>query len=406
MRSLVVTRFSPFPPTAGVPLRVAANLAALARLGPVDVVIIGDRPIGPVPSHVDRVETFDIPAQGRVAAMARRFGLRHRLASELHLSSVEGAIERLGVGPGLIVLEEVWMAPYVDVARRTGRDLVYDSHNVETVLRRQIASIGPSGPLRHLRRAMIGAQVRRLEQTLVECADQTWVCSANDRRALGALFTATADVRVVPNAADTERLRAEVEAASDPPTAVGPDDQAIIFLGDLRYAPNEDGALLLLNDVMPLVERQLPDARAVFVGRRPTDRLIAAARAHNGATVTGEVDSVVPYLAHGKVLAVTLRIGGGTRLKIVEAMAAGLPIVTTTKGLEGIDAAHEEHVLIADEPEQIADAIVRVLADPDAAAGMAERARRLVELSYSWASVARLVDDATAGLACRSAMPA
>ena len=389
MRSLVVTRLSPFPPNAGVPLRVAGNLAGLARLGPVDVIIIGDRPAGPIPAHIDTVETFEARPAGRLGALTARIGPRHPLAASLHTAEVEAAIERLGAGPGLVVLDEVWLAPYLPAARRTGRHVVYDSHNVETVLRPQIVAVGRAGPARRARRAMIAAQVRRLERRLVTGTDQVWVCSEADRSALVGLFGRAEHLRVVPNAVDTDSIRAEIAGARQDAGPPGP-APSVVFLGDLGYTPNEDGALFLLQDVLPLVRQRLPSVHPLLVGRRPTDRLVEAARAA-GATVTGEVDSVMPYLAAGGVLAVTLRIGGGTRLKILEAMAAGLPIVTTSKGLEGIDAVDGEHLRIADEPEAIAEAIAEVLGDRQRAGQLTDRASTLVDRHYSWAAVAELI---------------
>lgn len=402
-RSLVVTRLSPFPPNAGVPLRVAANLAGLAERGPVDVIIIGDEPTGEIPSYIDSVETFPMAAPKRLTELVGRFGPRHPLATSLHSAEVEGAIERLGAGPGLIVLDEVWLAPYLDAARRTGRHVIYDSHNVETVLRREIASVGEVGRVRRIRREIITAQVKRLERQLVTGTDQVWVCSEDDRVALNQLFGPVSHLRVVPNGVDTTALRARVQSDLVAPPQVASDEPSIIFLGDLAYTPNEDGALYLLNEVMPEVAEALPTASAVFVGRRPTERLITAAEASGYAVVTGEVDAVEPYLAHGDLLAVTLRVGGGTRLKILEAMAAGLPIVTTSKGLEGIDARHGEHLLIADDPSSIAGAIVEILGDPDRGRRLATNAWELVDRCYSWQAIAGLIGEATAQLTGGSA---
>jgi glycosyltransferase involved in cell wall biosynthesis len=326
-----------------------------------------------------------------------KFGPRHPLADELHSPEVEAAIERLGTGPGLVVLDEVWMAPYIDAARRTGRQLVYDSHNVETVLRRQIVSVGNVGLARKVRREMITAQVKRLERRLVTETDQVWVCSEDDRVALDQLFGPLSHIRVVPNGVDTSTVTAEAGAMPVPPQ-LEYRPPSIIFLGDLAYTPNEDGALYLLDEVLPAMDLGRGEAQVVLVGRRPTNRLKAAAAARENVEVTGEVDEVVPYLVHGDVLAVTLRVGGGTRLKILEAMAAGLPIVTTSKGLEGIDAEHGTHVLIADDPAALAAAITEILTDPALGAGLVEQARELVDRCYSWNAIARLIADATADL--------
>lgn len=398
MRSLVVTRLSPFPPNAGVPLRVAGNLAGLAELGPVDVIIIGDRPSGDIPDHINSVETFDVPERTGIGAMLERFGPRHPLAASLHTPEVEAAIERLGTGPGLIVLDEVWLAPYLDAAGRTDRKIIYDSHNVETVLRRQIASVGKVSGIRRIRREIIAAQVKRLERALISRSDQVWVCSADDRAALDRLFGPVDHLRVVPNGVDTTSIRASVADGPAVPPQLTSGRPSIIFLGDLAYTPNEDGALFLLDEVLPEIERATPSAEVVLVGRKPTERLKRAAAGRVNVIVTGEVDQVFPYLAHGDLLAVTLRVGGGTRLKILEAMAAGLPIVTTSKGLEGIDAEHGEHLMIADDPPAIAAAITEILTDPDRARQLTERAWDLVDQHYSWSAIGRLIADAAAEL--------
>ncbi len=401
-RSLVVTRLSPFPPTAGVPLRVAAYLRGLAELGPVDVIIVGDTPSGQIPDHIDRVETY--PAEpSLLAPITSRVGPRHPLAARLHSRDVEAAIQRLGAGPGVVVLAEVWMAPYLNAARSTGRPVVYDSHNVETVLRHQIASVGRVDVARRIRRSMITAQVRRLEARMIAETDQAWVCSNDDEDALSRLFRPAAEIRVVPNAVDATSIAADVDAGVDPVPPVGGETPTVVFLGDLGYTPNEDGARHLIDDVMPRIREAVPTALAVLVGRRPTEALRRAA-GEAGAVITGEVASVLPYLAHGSLLAVTLRIGGGTRLKILEAMAAGIPIVTTSKGLEGIDALDGLHLRVADGSEAFAAAAVDVLTNPAAAADLAHNARALVHEHYSWEATGRRVRAAATVLGHPSAV--
>jgi glycosyltransferase involved in cell wall biosynthesis len=141
------------------------------------------------------------------------------------------------------------------------------------------------------------------------------------------------------------------------------------------------------------VRRRVPDARVTIVGKNPPPEVLALAQQEANVEVAGNVRDVVPYFRGAHVLAVPLEAGGGTRLKILEAFAAGLPVVSTPVGCEGIDGVHEEHLLVADRP-QFADAIVRSLLDPAAAGERAGRAQQLAEECYDWSAVGRRAVDA------------
>jgi glycosyltransferase involved in cell wall biosynthesis len=129
------------------------------------------------------------------------------------------------------------------------------------------------------------------------------------------------------------------------------------------------------------------------VGKNPPPEVLALAHSQPHVEVAGNVRDVVPYFRSAHVLAVPLEAGGGTRLKILEAFAAGLPVVSTPVGCEGIDGVHDQHLLVADRPA-FADAIVQVLLDPAAAHERADRAQQLVQQGYDWSAVGRRALDA------------
>jgi glycosyltransferase involved in cell wall biosynthesis len=162
------------------------------------------------------------------------------------------------------------------------------------------------------------------------------------------------------------------------------DPRRILFLGSLDYRPNQDAVATLLDRVFPAVRAQVPDARLVLVGRRPPSDLAARASRADGVELHADVPDVGPYLTGSGVLAVPLRIGGGSRLKILEAMAVGLPVISTRVGAEGLDARGGEHFTAADDPEAMADALVAVIRDPGPARAMAEKARALTWERYDW----------------------
>jgi glycosyltransferase involved in cell wall biosynthesis len=150
----------------------------------------------------------------------------------------------------------------------------------------------------------------------------------------------------------------------------------------MGFDPNVHAAHLLVDTILPRVRRSNPEVTLWLVGRRPDPSVLRLARP--GVVVTGEVPDMLPYLHKATVYVAPLRTGAGTRTKLLEAMAAGLPIVTTRIGLEGIDAEDGREVIVADEPESMADAVVRLLRQPWQRHDMGGAARRLAEKRYDW----------------------
>jgi glycosyltransferase involved in cell wall biosynthesis len=163
----------------------------------------------------------------------------------------------------------------------------------------------------------------------------------------------------------------------------------LVFLGSMDWMPNIDGVQWFVNEVLPLIRRRRPDCSVAIVGRRPGAEIRRLADKDNRIEVTGTVADVRPYLWSARVSIVPLRIGGGTRLKIYEAMAARIPIVSTMVGAEGLDVRPGENILIADSPQEFADRCLLLLDDTETRERMAEAAWEMVESCYSWEVVSR-----------------
>jgi polysaccharide biosynthesis protein PslH len=155
--------------------------------------------------------------------------------------------------------------------------------------------------------------------------------------------------------------------------------------------PNEDGVTYFVEKILPLVCREVPGAAFWAVGRRPPRRVQALASGN--VVVTGAVDDIRPYLGKAAVCVVPLRSGSGTRIKIFEAMAMGKAVVSTTMGAEGLPVRHGENIILADDPADFAQHVVRLFRDPARRAELGRAARQLVEQSYSWSSVAVTFDQ-------------
>ena len=165
-----------------------------------------------------------------------------------------------------------------------------------------------------------------------------------------------------------------------------------------KMPPNANAAHFLATAVLPAVRQEIPDARLVIVGRDPGPDVLALARAGTGVEVAANVSDVTPFYRDANVLAVPLQSGGGTRLKILEAFAAGVPVVSTPVGCEGIDAINGRHLAIADRGD-FATAVVRVLKTPQLASTLAQRARMLVRQQYDWSVVGAVACQAVANAA-------
>lgn len=198
----------------------------------------------------------------------------------------------------------------------------------------------------------------------------------------------SANVLVVPNGVDCAAVRPGPFRDGGPPV--------LLFTGDMSFDPNVDAALLLASRIFPEVRRRFPDAELRLAGRNPDSRIVALRGP--GITVTGEVADMLPHLHAATVFVAPHTTGAGTRTKLLEAMAAGLPIVTTRIGIEGTEAIHDREVLIADEPAATVAAVVRLLADPAERRRLAAAARRLAEERYDWPRCLAPLEHLFAGL--------
>jgi glycosyltransferase involved in cell wall biosynthesis len=249
--------------------------------------------------------------------------------------------------------------------------LVLDEHNVEY----EVFERMHEGERSRVRRSFY-----RWEAARVRSHEQGWW-----RRAAGCVVTSDREadilrhcapntpVAVVPNGVDLELFR---------PSAAETEPFTVMFNGVLDYRPNLDAALYLIDEIWPLIRKRCPLAQLLVVGRgSPGDQRRLQ---RDGVLVTGEVPDVRPYLERAAVVLVPVRMGGGTRLKVVEGLAMGKAMVSTTLGCEGIAVRSGEHLLVADTPLDFAVAVASLLEDPVAARALGHAGRALMEEAYSW----------------------
>lgn len=255
------------------------------------------------------------------------------------------------------------------------------AHNIEASIWRRYLE-NETNPLK---RAYIALQFRKVERFERSCF--LWAAGATavsrDEADTIARFGVPYPVAVIDNGVDTEYFR---------PGGVSPDPDTLVFTGSMDWRPNQDAVAYFADDVFPRIRAERPGANVYVVGRNPPIQ-IRELGLRDGITVTGTVDDVRPYIERAGVYIVPLRIGGGSRLKILEAMAMSKVVVSTSVGAEGLEVIDGEHLLIRDGSEALARQILECMANLPTYESLGRRGRRLVEQRYRWEELGRRYNE-------------
>lgn len=285
-----------------------------------------------------------------------------------------------------------FLHPSVNIPVSLSCPVVLFQHNVEAMIWRRHYDV-QSQPIK---RAYFRHQWRRMwayECNACRRFDYVVAVSKSDRDVMAREY-GLENIAHVPTGVDTGYFRPSGRVKEEP--------AHIVFTGSMDWLPNDDGMWFFVREILPLIRLALPQVKLTIVGRKPFPRIEALSKEDPAITVTGRVDDVRPYIESASVYVVPLRIGGGTRLKIFEAMAMEKPIVSTTIGAEGLPVTDGRDVLIADTPQTFASAVLRVLNDASFARWLGTNAATKVRNEYAWDRVA----DCFVGLcerACKAA---
>ena len=252
------------------------------------------------------------------------------------------------------------------------------SHNVETVIWRRHYEVARN-PLWKTLSWREWKRMKAAERRYLQKADHVVAVSENDRDAF-ARFLDPQKLTVTQTGADTEFFQPSEEKEMP---------NSLVFTGSMDWLPNEDAILYFADEILPIIRRQVPDVTLCVVGRKPSRRLQDLTSRVPNIQLTGWVEDVRPYVAQRAVCIVPLRVGGGTRLKIFEAMSMAKAIVSTSIGAEGLPVTNGEHILLADDPASFAESTVRLLGNASRRTQIGQAARHLVQENYSWATVSK-----------------
>jgi glycosyltransferase involved in cell wall biosynthesis len=342
-----------------------------------------------------RIEVIEPPPRtlrGRLRDMVvtSKPDMALRLASDVYAERLADRMSKEAFD--VVHVEGIEMAPYIGSIREGGTNplIVFDDHNCEYLLQKRAFLTDLRIPARWPGAAYSFVQwlrLRRYEARACRRADRAIAVSDADAAALRRLVPGVR-VTVAPNGVDTQAYR-----PGNPNIKSQMPRSSLVFTGTMDFRPNVDAVLWFVREVLPRVRAKVPGAHFCAVGQRPHRRLIPL-QGNPAVTMTGFVEDTRPYITDAAVYVVPLRMGGGTRFKILEAMAMGKPVVSTRLGAEGFPVTHEKELLLADDPEDFAAAVVSLLNSPERREALGRAGRAFVEARYDWRAIVPLVEAA------------
>ena len=398
MRILCLSPWFPYPLDTGSRIRVYHQLRAMSERHQVTLLTLD--PQGWAPAEIKAVEPMcehvtlvprDPFQRGRLRTTTRFFSLKPivntpfpEMSYLVHQFHSEQPFD-------IVVASTTVMAHYALGLPRIPRML--EEHNSFTRWREE-RYMEQTSPLQRLRCWISWRKTMRYESRLFSLFDLVTMVSEQDARVTRRLLHhGGPPVSVIPNGVDCEYNRFGLRKALP---------NTLIFNGALTYSANYRAMQYFLSRIYPMIRQQAPDVTLTITGCTK-DVDLASLQLDDSVQLTGYVDDVRPLVASASACIVPIRDGGGTRLKILEAMALGTPVVATSKGAEGLEVKSSKDILIADDPETFAASVIRLLADPSLRQWLTPNARHLVEQRYDWTQIGqrfvRLTEDVARGAA-------
>jgi sugar transferase (PEP-CTERM/EpsH1 system associated) len=388
MEILLVLRQPLFPPDTGGKVRSLNIFSRLAKRASIDAVSFADRAreaegiwnmrqIFRSYSAVPWEEATKGSTRFYCEILANQIGSLPYTLTKCNRPELRKAVEALTSQNSYDVILCDFLHTAVPLLAIPHRPKVIFEHNVEFQLRKRRWELEPHW----LRRSILGNEWRKTraaEANVCRSFDHVACVSSDDAQTLRSEFGIDS-VSVLPTGVDTDYFR---------PSGGGSQKGQMIFVGSMDWDPNEDGVIWFLEEVYPRIRGAMPEAGFSIVGRSPSARLRRIAEANPGVVVTGRVADVRPYLAAAEIVVVPLRVGGGTRIKIPEAMAMAKPVVSTSIGAEGLPFQDGQELCIADQPEEFAQAVLRLHGSDALRDSISKAARAAVVERHGWDRVA------------------
>ncbi len=383
MRVLFLSRWFPYPPDNGAKIRIFNLVKGLAAQHAVHLISfasesVSDERMNGMRRYCQLVEAVQYrsfrPSSWK--ALQGFFSPRPRSVEDTFSSEMQARVDRASRATpfDILIASEIDMAAYAVGLPISVK--IFEEVEVTTIYE-QFAKADSLG--RKLRGGLTWWKLSRYLANLLQTFDGCTVVSEIEGKRLQQVSPGYRSIGVVPNGVDVDALRFE---------AVTPELDTLIYNGSLTYSANFDAVEHFLQEIYPRILVERSNVKFLVTGKLEgvsVERLPC----YPGVTFTGYLDDVRPTLARSWASVAPLRLGGGTRLKILEAMALGTPVIATRKGAEGLEVVPDRDLLIADDPVEFAAQTLRLLGDADLRQRLSRSARRLVETQYDWATISQ-----------------
>lgn len=387
MKILHIFPYSPIPPTFGGALRVYNLIKQMSKYNQVTLLTFGDENIKQVLKNnfsntVNEIHTCYIPKYRRKKRLVQLYSLLRNQSSFsliVYHKQMQRIIDKLTSDNkyDIVQFEFPHMANY-----RINSDAIkiLDAHNVEHLIYYHQWQYTNS----KLRKFFYKREYKKLfhdEISACKNQDALLVTSQNDASTFDK-FIPEIPKYLIPNGVDTEYFH---------PTEENHEQYSLVFTGALSYIPNSDGAIYFIEQILPHIQKIYPDIKIYIVGKNPPNNLLE--KSSKNVIITGYVEDVRPYVWKSAIFVVPLRMGSGTRLKILEALAMKKPVVTTSVGAEGLDVINGETVLIADDPKDFAEKVINLIKDNQLQQKLVSNGYELAKNVYDWIVIGEKLNE-------------
>lgn len=380
MKILILSPFFPYPPDSGAKIRTYNIIRSLQGHN-ITLLTFSDHKaafwLEELNKYCSAVYIYPWPKISFNRIFLNYFSLKPFLAVRFFNLNLFNKLKEIGNDFDLAIFESLLMAEYESALTKPCK--VLDELNLEFV--RAHRRINNTSIIKKIYYYMIFYRLKRYELKIIRNFDFILVCSDHDQSLLEK-YQPHKKIAVVPNVVDPDYFYPNERMARS---------NKILFVGTMWYEPNADAIKFFIHQVFPLIKREINDVELLIIGDGATKEVLKYSR-DPAIKIVNYVDDIRPYFEESKVLIAPIRMGSGTRLKILTAMAMNLPVVSTTIGCEGLDVENGVNVIIADETLEMKESLIKILKDKDLRQRLGQKGRELVEKRYSINSLRGLLN--------------
>jgi len=352
MRILAVTNQSPFPVNNGQRVRTSLFLEAMKVSNEIDLVIY-DYQDEPLPDWFNQIYLFSNKSKGRISDIKAHLSGKSAYVTRFKSKEVETCISNLVKSNNYDRIISLALPGMVNIPEQTDVPIWLDDHNIEYEIYREYGK--DSNIAMKIVASVESKRLQKWELEMIDTAEVVSLCSSEDQQKLDSKFHKKC--KIISNSCPDSGTKKQAQFSADNPS--------IIYSGTMGWKPNVDACIYFLQEIWPHIKSTVPAVTFTIVGKDPSKTLIEEVAKHRDVSCTGFVESTDTYHSSATVSVVPLRMGSGTRIKIIEAAQFGIPVISTSKGAEGLHFKDNEEIFIRDDPEEFAQNVINIITEKE-----------------------------------------